>query len=162
MPQVRARHIDLSPEPEKILLMHNFTPLPALLGGVIIGVSSALLMLADGKVAGISGIVGGLLRPAPGDAAWRFTFLVGLLLGGIALKVVRPESFGPSVASLGAVAAAGVAVGIGTRLGNGCTSGHGVCGNSRLSARSMVATVTFIVTGAITVFIVRHVLGGAA
>jgi uncharacterized membrane protein YedE/YeeE len=142
--------------------MHNFTPTPALIGGVLIGLASAILMLTDGKVAGISGILGGVLRPAPGDAAWRWTFLVGLLLGGVALRLVRPEVFGPSVASVGAVAAAGLMVGIGTRLGNGCTSGHGVCGNSRLSLRSMLATVTFIATGAITVFVVKRVLGGAA
>jgi uncharacterized membrane protein YedE/YeeE len=142
--------------------MHNFTPVPALIGGVLIGLASALLMLFDGKVAGISGILGGLLRPAPGDATWRGTFIAGLLLGGLALRFVKPEVFGPSIASLGAVAAAGVIVGYGTRLGNGCTSGHGVCGNSRLSVRSMLATVTFILTGAVTVFLVKRFLGGAA
>lgn len=142
--------------------MNNFTPLSALIGGILIGLASALLLVFDGKVAGISGILGGVLRPTPGDTGWRGTFLAGLLAGGLALRLIRPEFFGPSVASIGAVAIAGVLVGFGTRLGNGCTSGHGVCGNSRLSPRSMVATVTFIATGALTVFIVRRFLGGAA
>jgi uncharacterized membrane protein YedE/YeeE len=143
-------------------VMEHFTPVPALAGGILIGLSSSLLLVLDGKIAGISGIVGGLLRPAPGDTAWRATFVVGLLLGGLALRSVQPAVFGESVAPLGIVALAGVLVGFGTRLGNGCTSGHGVCGNSRASVRSMVATVTFIVAGAVSVYVARHVLGGAA
>ncbi len=142
--------------------MEHFTPIPALIGGALIGLSASLLLVFDGKIAGISGIVGGLLRPTPGDTTWRGTFVAGLLIGGLLLRLLYPEAFGESVASLGAVAVAGAIVGYGTRLGNGCTSGHGVCGNSRFSVRSLAATVTFIFTGAITVFVVRHVLGGAA
>lgn len=142
--------------------MHNFTPLPALIGGVIIGLSAVLLLLFEGKVAGISGILGGLLRPTPGDTSWRATFLGGLLVGGVILRITYPEAFGKNVASIPLAAAAGLIVGFGTRLGNGCTSGHGVCGNSRLSVRSMVATVTFIATGVLTVLALRMFGGGAA
>ena len=142
--------------------MHNFTPLPALLGGVLIGLAATLILLFEGKVAGISGILAGVLRPAPGDRAWRPQFLAGLLVGGVLLRLVRPQTYGATSASLGAVAVAGLLVGYGTRLGSGCTSGHGVCGNSRLSVRSMVATVTFILTGAVTVFVARKLLGDAS
>jgi uncharacterized membrane protein YedE/YeeE len=142
--------------------MHNFTPLPALLGGALIGLAATLILVFEGKVAGISGIVAGFMRPAPADTAWRGQFLGGLLVGGVLLRLVYPQAFGPTSASLASVAVAGLLVGYGTRLGNGCTSGHGVCGNSRLSIRSMIATVTFILTGAVTVFVVRKLLGGAA
>lgn len=142
--------------------MHNFTPLPALLGGVLIGLAATLILVFEGKVAGISGIVAGFMRPSPDDTAWRGQFFSGLLVGGVLLRFVYPQAFGATSASLASVAVAGLLVGYGTRLGNGCTSGHGVCGTSRLSARSMVATGTFILTGAVTVFLVRKVLGGAS
>lgn len=142
--------------------MENFTPLPALLGGVLIGLATSALLALDGRVAGISGIVGGLLRPIPGDRAWRYVFLLGLLVGGAILRVSVPEVFGAPVAGPGAIVAAGLLVGFGTRLGSGCTSGHGVCGNSRLSVRSAIATVTFILAGAVTVFVTQHLMGGAA
>ena len=142
--------------------MHNFTPLPALLGGVLIGLAATLILVFEGKVAGISGIVAAFMRPSPDDTAWRGQFLSGLLVGGVLLRFVYPQAFGATSASLASVAVAGLLVGYGTRLGNGCTSGHGVCGTSRLSARSMVATGTFILTGAVTVFLVRKVLGGAS
>ncbi len=142
--------------------MHNFTPLSALLGGLLIGLATSLMLLFAGKIAGISGIVGGFLRPAREDSTWRGAFLGGLLLGGVALRLACPTAFGSTAAPLTAVAIAGLLVGYGTRLGNGCTSGHGICGNSRPSLRSIVATVTFMATGALTVFVVRRLFGGAS
>ena len=141
----------------------NFTPLPALLGGLLIGTATSLMLAASGRIAGISGIVGQLLVPRVGDVAWRGVFIAGLLAGGILLRVLAPASF-PEVATrpLGWVVVAGLVVGFGTRLGSGCTSGHGVCGHSRLSPRSAVSTVTFIVTGALTVLLWRAVTGGTA
>ncbi|MBZ4420223.1 YeeE/YedE family protein [Myxococcus sp. RHSTA-1-4] len=132
-----------------------------LLGGALIGLSASLLLLANGRVAGISGVVGSLLNPIRGDVAWRILFFAGLLGGGLLLVLLRPQSF-PSPASLnpGGVAvlvAAGLLVGLGTRIGNGCTSGHGICGISRGAVRSIAATLTFMATGAITVFVARHV-----
>jgi uncharacterized membrane protein YedE/YeeE len=133
----------------------------ALVGGVLIGVAAAGLLLLDGKIAGISGIVGGLMQPRPGDVGWRAAFLLGLLAGGAGLSAWRPEALGaPAVASTATLVLAGLLVGAGTRLGNGCTSGHGVCGIGRGSMRSLAATATFMITGAATVLLVRHVLGG--
>ncbi|MCY0999904.1 YeeE/YedE family protein [Myxococcus sp. MISCRS1] len=133
-----------------------------LLGGALIGLSASLLLWANGRVAGISGVVGSLLAPVRGDVAWRVLFFLGLLSGGLLLVWLRPETF-PASASLGAhgtlvLVGAGLLVGLGSRLGNGCTSGHGVCGLSRGSQRSFWATLTFMTTGALTVFVVRHVL----
>ncbi|MFY0567931.1 YeeE/YedE family protein [Archangium lansingense] len=132
-----------------------------LLGGALIGMSASLLLLANGRVAGISGVVGALLAPVRGDIAWRVLFFGGLLSGGLLLARLRPESFAaPASLSAGGVVplvVAGLLVGFGSRLGNGCTSGHGVCGISRGSVRSIVATLTFMATGALTVFLVRHV-----
>lgn len=138
--------------------MHNFTPVPSLEGGILIGLSASLLLLANGRVAGISGIFGGLLVPRSGDSAWRAWFVAGLLLGGFAFFALRPASFRPPGASLALVGAAGVLVGFGTRLGGGCTSGHGVCGLSRLSPRSLAATIVFMGAGFATVFVTRHLL----
>lgn len=136
--------------------------LAPLLGGALIGLSASLLLLSLGRTAGISGVVGALLSPVRGDSAWRLHFLGGLLAGGLLLVWLRPQSFAPpSNLSLGGVAvlgAAGLLVGLGARLGNGCTSGHGVCGISRGSLRSIAATLTFMATGGLTVFLVRHVL----
>jgi len=141
--------------------MEDFTPLSATLGGALIGLSASLLLLANGRIAGISGIVGGLLRPTPGDSSWRLAFVGGLLFAGLALSFVMPDSIaGPSERSLGAVAAAGLIVGFGVRLGNGCTSGHGVCGLSRFSKRSLVATLTFMGTGVLTAVAIQLGLGG--
>jgi hypothetical protein len=132
-----------------------------LAGGVLIGLAAAALLLLEGKIAGISGIVAGLAQPKRGDVGWRAAFLLGLLAGGGALLAWRPEALGPpTVAPTVTFVLAGLLVGAGTRLGNGCTSGHGVCGVGRGSARSLVATATFMTTGAATVFLVRHVLGG--
>jgi len=132
-----------------------------LAGGVLIGLAAAALLLLNGKIAGISGILGGLTQPRAGDVGWRMAFLLGLLVGGAGLLAWRPGALGPPAAlPTGTFALAGLLVGAGARLGNGCTSGHGVCGVGRGSARSLIATATFMTTGAATVFIVRHVLGG--
>ena len=140
--------------------MDHFTPVSALAGGLLIGLSAALLLLANGRIAGISGILGGALRPQPGEFGWRAAFLAGLLaaapvltLAGVDLPDIRIDVGTP------VVIAGGLLVGFGTRLGSGCTSGHGVCGIARGSARSIVATVTFMATAAATVFVVRHVWG---
>ena len=127
----------------------------ALAGGALIGVSASLMLAFNGRVTGISGIVGGLLSPKPGDVAWRLLFVAGLVLGGAIAEALSPEAFSAGFASTGAVLIAGLLVGFGTRVGNGCTSGHGVCGVSRLSPRSVAATLTFIGSGALTVALTR-------
>jgi uncharacterized membrane protein YedE/YeeE len=137
----------------------HFTPWDSLAGGILIGLATALLLLANGRVAGISGILGGLLRPASGDIAWRLCFVLGLFLAPLvwlAMRAMPPAQIDHSPAML---AAGGLLVGIGTRFGSGCTSGHGVCGIARLSPRSLLATACFMAAGFITVFVVRHVLG---
>ncbi len=136
-----------------------FTPWSALAGGVLIGLSAAMFVLLNGRIAGISGILGGLLNPKRGDLGWRLAFLIGLIGAPViyAAFTTLPESVieaGPS-----AVIIAGLLVGIGTRYGSGCTSGHGVCGLSRLSPRSLVATAAFMAAGFVTVFTIRHLLG---
>ena len=142
--------------------MHDFTPIAATVGGALIGLSAAMLMLLNGRVAGVSGIAGGLLAPpAKGDGAWRAAFVLGLVIAGIAGAALAPESLASVPRSTGALIAAGVLVGVGTRVGNGCTSGHGVCGLSRMSGRSLAATLTFMFAGVATVFVTNHVLGGA-
>jgi len=142
--------------------MSSFTPVASAMGGALIGVSATAMLTLNGKVAGISGIFGGLVRPRSGDGAWRGLFLVGLVLGGALSSWVLPGAFGAPVASFPAVVLAGLLVGVGTQVGSGCTSGHGVCGVSRGSARSIVATATFMATAFATVFLLRHVLGGAS
>ncbi len=137
-----------------------FTPWSSLGGGLLIGAAAAVLVLFNGRIAGISGIVGGLLRPARRDIAWRVAFVAGLVA---APAVYRLFSALPPLridAGWGAVLIAGFLVGLGTRYGAGCTSGHGVCGLSRLSFRSLVATVTFMATGFLTVFLIRHLVAG--
>jgi uncharacterized protein len=137
--------------------MHDFTPVPSTIGGILIGLSASAMLLFNGKVAGISGIFAGVLRPVKGDTLWKVFFLAGLFTGGLALRFLDPQvyDFG-IIRSTGVLILAGLLVGFGTRLGNGCTSGHGVCGISRLSARSIVATITFIATGAATVYLINH------
>lgn len=130
-------------------------------GGALIGLSASILLLTHGKVAGVSGMLGGLLDAKTNDRGYRAWFLAGLLLMGVVLRFVRPSYLAPqATSSLALTATAGLIVGFGTSLGNGCTSGHGVCGISRLSIRSILATVTFLVSGAVTVFVANHVLGG--
>ncbi|MDI1475699.1 YeeE/YedE thiosulfate transporter family protein [Polyangium sp. y55x31] len=142
--------------------MQGFTPLPALLGGVLIGLSASVLLLGNGRIAGISGMAAGLVLPGTNDRMERLLFLLGMLGGGALLLALRPESFpGANEISVPLAVAAGLLVGFGTRLGNGCTSGHGVCGLSRLSARSLAATLTFMATGALTAVVVRKLGGGA-
>jgi uncharacterized membrane protein YedE/YeeE len=141
--------------------MANFTPVSAAIGGALIGLSAVLLMLFDGRIAGISGILGGLLNPQTKDRAWRAAFVVGLIaapvaaaLAGYAVPVPQmPKSFIT-------IAVAGLLVGFGTRLGSGCTSGHGICGIARRSPRSITATAIFMVTAIIVVALMRHVVGG--
>ncbi len=130
----------------------------ALAGGVMIGLAAAWLLLVNGRIAGISGILGGALKPKANDFGWRLAFLIGLLAGG-GLIFVMPQRFDmKELPSLPFVAIAGLLVGFGTRLGSGCTSGHGVCGIGRGSPRSIAATMTFMLTGGLTVFVVRHLL----
>jgi uncharacterized membrane protein YedE/YeeE len=142
-----------------IIDWNAFTPYASLAGGVVIGLAVALFVLLNGRIAGISGILGGLLRPARGDIAWQAAFVSGLVASPVlyALFAVVPT---PHIdASWGALVLAGLLVGVGTRYGSGCTSGHGVCGLSRLSPRSLAATVAFMGAGFATVFVGRHVLG---
>lgn len=134
----------------------------ALLGGALIGLAATGMMLFVGRIAGISGVVGGLLRPVSGDLTWRLAFLGGLLAGGVLLALSAPQVFQvPSGRSAQTIALAGLLVGFGTRMGNGCTSGHGVCGLTRLSPRSVVATLSFMFTGAL-VATGAHLLQGGA
>ena len=136
----------------------SFTAASAAAGGALIGLAVALLLLVNGRVAGVSGIVGGVLRPRRGDVGWRLAFVAGLVAAPIAYTLVRtmpPLGFDVSMPSIGL---AGLLVGIGTRYGAGCTSGHGICGISRLSPRSIAATLCFMAAGIATVFVTRHVL----
>lgn len=142
--------------------MEQFTPLSSTIGGVLIGLSASALLLCAGEIAGISGICGNLLSRRPGEGWWRASFLAGMVLAGLVVAAFWPAAFVSTTGNgLLVLFVASVLVGFGTRLGNGCTSGHGVCGLSRLSARSLVATLTFMLTGAGTVFVVRHLIGGA-
>lgn len=139
----------------------NFTPWASLAGGVLLGVASAMFILVNGRVLGISGILGGLLPPRAGDAGWRVAFLLGMLAAPLVFGLLAPAGFvqAPRIdAGLGAIVAAGLLVGLGTRYGSGCTSGHGVCGLSRLSPRSLVATLAFMGAGFAMVFVIRHLL----
>ena len=133
----------------------------SLLGGSIIGVAVSLMLLLNGRVTGISGILNGVLVPEKNDTLWRVLFVVGLFMGGIILKVFRPESFlDTSGTNIVQVIFAGLLVGFGTVMGSGCTSGHGVCGVSRWSIRSLVATGTFILAGIVSIWVFRFVFGG--
>lgn len=136
----------------------HFTPWASLAGGLLIGMSAMLFVLFNGRIAGISGILGGLLRPVKGDRSWRMAFLLGLVGAPFVYRLYAPL---PSVhidASIGSLIVAGLLVGLGTRYGAGCTSGHGVCGLSRGSPRSLVATACFMVAGFVTVYVVRHLI----
>lgn len=135
---------------------NSFTPATAAAGGVLIGLAAAIFLFFNGRIAGISGVVGGLLAPVRGDIGWRAAFVAGLVAAPIAWLLLSPVPQVQIDASYGALVAAGLLVGIGTRYASGCTSGHGVCGLSRLSLRSLVATLTFMGAGFVTVFLVRH------
>lgn len=133
-----------------------------LAGGLLIGLAAILMLVANGRVLGVSGIFNGIfLNNTPGDRGWRLAFLIGMLMAGLAMSFALPGSIAPTpLRSLGATAVAGLIVGVGTQLGSGCTSGHGVCGIGRGSKRSIVATITFMATGILTVTLIRHLLGG--
>jgi uncharacterized protein len=135
-----------------------FTPWTALAGGLLIGVAAALFVLLNGRIAGISGIVGGLLRPARGDIGWRIAFVAGLIGAPLVYALAGPLPTPRIDAGTATLALAGLLVGVGTRYGAGCTSGHGVCGLSRLSPRSLVATLAFMGAGFATVFVLRHLV----
>ena len=141
--------------------MTNFTPVSAALGGLLIGAAAALLLLFNGRVAGISGVVGGALRAPRDDLAWRVAFIAGLVVAPFAYAALGGGAAPVAItASPVILVAGGLLVGIGTRLANGCTSGHGVCGLARFSPRSLAATLTFMAAGFAAVFVARHVLGG--
>ncbi len=138
----------------------HFTPWPSLVGGLMLGLASAMLILMNGRILGISGILGGLLRIRTGEVSWRLSFLLGLAATPPLFSLVLPVDFlqAPRIeAGYGAIAVAGLLVGFGTRYGSGCTSGHGVCGLSRLSLRSLVSTLTFMAFGFLVVYVMRHV-----
>lgn len=136
----------------------HFTPASALAGGMMIGIATAILLLLAGRIAGISGIVGGLFRLQPGDIGWRLAFVAGLMLAPFIWQLFKELPLIQINTSYLLMALAGLIVGLGTRYGSGCTSGHGVCGLSRLSPRSIVATLTFITAGVVTVYLIRHLL----
>ena len=138
----------------------HFTPLAALSGGVLIGIAAAMFLLWNGRIAGISGIIGGVLRPKTGDLAWRFAFIGGLIAAPLIYQLFAPLPEIQITANTWLVVAAGLLVGVGTRYGAGCTSGHGVCGISRLSPRSIAATLIFMAAGFATVFVTRHLIAG--
>lgn len=138
---------------------NHFTPWLSLSGGLLLGVSAAMFILVNGRVLGISGIVGGLLAPKKGDAGWRIAFLLGMAVSPLIFRMLMPPDMvhAPRIdAGYVSLVVAGLLVGLGTRYGSGCTSGHGVCGLSRMSPRSLLATITFMAFGFLTVFVVRH------
>ena len=141
------------------MIIEGFTPVSALLGGALIGLAASALYAATGRIAGVSGIAGGLLRAGRADAAWRLLFVAGLVVGAGATGLVAGMPVLRIEASWPVLVVSGLLVGYGTQLGSGCTSGHGVCGIARFSPRSIAATGVFMVTAALTVFIVRHVFG---
>jgi len=139
----------------------HFTPFSSLAGGIILGVASAIFILVNGRILGISGILGGLLPPKAGDTSWRVFFILGMLAAPTVFHAVVPAQYitAPRIDASGwMVIAAGLLVGIGTRYASGCTSGHGVCGLSRLSPRSLVATLSFMGAGFVMVYLLRHIL----
>jgi uncharacterized membrane protein YedE/YeeE len=141
--------------------MHNFTPIASLLGGMLIGLSAAGLMFLNGRIAGISGIVAGAVRPEPGEWGWRACFIAGMVGAGVVARLVSPPSLAIGITRpIIIFLIAGLVVGFGTRLGSGCTSGHGVCGLSRGSARSLAATLSFMLAGVVTVYLTNHLFGG--
>jgi uncharacterized membrane protein YedE/YeeE len=136
-----------------------FTPGASLAGGALIGLAAALLVLLNGRIAGVSGVLGGLLQPRRGDVGWRVAFVLGLVGAPLVYTLVAALPAPRIDAGCGALIVAGLLVGVGTRYGAGCTSGHGVCGLSRLSPRSLVATLAFMGAGFATVYVLRHLIG---
>jgi uncharacterized protein len=137
-----------------------FTPWASLAGGALVGLAAAMFLLLNGRIAGISGIVGGLFAPSRGDIAWRAAFIIGMVAAPAAWLLFTALPAAQIDAGYPALVIAGLLVGVGTRYGSGCTSGHGVCGLSRLSLRSLGATLAFMAAGFVTVFVVRHLTGG--
>jgi uncharacterized membrane protein YedE/YeeE len=141
----------------------EFTPVSAAVGGALIGLSASAMLLLEGRISGISGIIGGLFAPRPGDIGWRVAFVAGLMLAGLGAAWWAPEALAIEVSrSPAMLVVAGLLVGVGTRIGNGCTSGHGVCGLSRMSPRSLVSVLTFMLTGGVVAVVVGRVTGGGA
>jgi uncharacterized membrane protein YedE/YeeE len=141
--------------------MEGFTPVLSSIGGVLIGLAAVALLLFNGRIAGISGILGGVLRPRIGDTRWRAVFIAGMLAGALLIAWLHPAAMRIQVdVSDPAVILGGLLVGLGTRVGNGCTSGHGVCGVGRLAPRSIVASAVFVGAAMATTYVVRHMLGG--
>jgi uncharacterized protein len=141
--------------------MANFTPISAAIGGALIGLAAVLLMLLNGRIAGITGVFSGLIDPASTDRGWRATFIAGLIAAPLSAALLGYTIPIPQMpANLLIIAAAGLLVGFGTRLSNGCTSGHGICGIARLSARSITATALFMAAAIVVVAVTRHVIGG--
>lgn len=134
----------------------RFTPWTSLAGGILIGIAAAMFLLLNGRIAGISGILGGLLRPKAGDTGWRVAFVLGLVAAPLVYQMVEPLPAVQIDASTALLVVAGLLVGVGTRYGSGCTSGHGVCGLSRLSPRSLAATASFMGAGFLAVYVTRH------
>ena len=140
--------------------MENFTPVTGLIGGLLIGAAATLTLWANGRIAGSSGILSGVLFPTRGETLWRVLFVGGLIGGALLYLLVRGSLPLELQAAPVPTVIAGLLVGFGTRLGSGCTSGHGICGIARLSRRSFTATLTFILTALVTVFVTRHLFGG--
>lgn len=138
---------------------NNFTPWTSLAGGALIGLAASILILLNGRIAGISGIVGGLIKPRWHDAGWRVAFIAGLVAAPIIWQSIVMLPTLQIYSSYGTLIIAGLIVGISTRFGAGCTSGHGVCGISRLSPRSIIATISFMLAGFVTVYVIRHIWG---
>ena len=141
-----------------LVAWNAFTPVTALIGGALIGAAAAAFVVLNGRIAGVSGILGGLLRPARGDIAWRAAFVAGLVAAPLAYGVFAALPAIRVDTDIAVLVAAGLLVGVGTRYGSGCTSGHGVCGISRLSPRALVATLAFMAAGFTTVFVTQHLL----
>ncbi len=141
--------------------MANFSPISALTGGVLIGIAASVLLWLNGRLAGVSSIMGGLVRPQSGDTTWRLLFLAGLILGTLLYQLAGGDVSAIRIETgMPVLIAAGLLVGVGTRVGDGCTSGHGVCGLALLSPRSLAATATFMLIAGVTVYVVRHLVGG--
>ena len=138
--------------------VNNFTPVSALSGGLLIGAASVWLLAANGRIAGVSGILHGLFAQPPGDRPWRAAFIAGLIAAGLVWQMIDAHGASSAHTNLGSMALAGLLVGVGTRIGGGCTSGHGVCGLGRFSLRSLVAVMVFMATGMAATFVMRHVL----
>ena len=137
--------------------MENFTPIPSFIGGGMIGLSAAILLIFNGRIAGISGILGGLLTPTKGDRAWRYAFLIGMIMGALIIHQLSSTPLTPRVDfPVWLLALGGFIVGVGTRMGSGCTSGHGICGIARFSSRSISATLIFMFFGGLSVYLIRH------